>query len=202
MSFWWKVSKPTGIVLAGGESRRLGKDKALLEVGGHTLLSRAIILLQPLAGEVLVIGPERSCCLPYPVLFVNDMKPHLGPLAGLHTGLLASPSERNLVVPVDMPFLNRSHLEMLLAANADAQAAVYRVHGRLQPLPARVDRNCTPIIENMMQAGDLALEQMLKRVPAAIIDSDDEDLAADIDTNEDLRNVWRLAGGKPAWQER
>ena len=103
--------KITGIVLAGGQSKRMGRDKALLEVNGHTLIDHMIELLHSLAlKDIYVSGNyEGYKCLP-------DQHPGKGPAAAMVDILKTLPPETKgiLVVPVDMPFLTTEILEELM----------------------------------------------------------------------------------------
>ena len=92
----------TGVVLAGGKSSRMGRDKALVQVEGITLLDRAIEQLRPHAKEVLVIGdPARYT--PIHAHVVPDDEPGNGPLGGLVTALAHARYVRVLVLACDMP---------------------------------------------------------------------------------------------------
>ncbi len=189
------MSKPAGIVLAGGDSRRMGSDKAMLEVGGMSLLCRATTMLRPLVEEMIVVGSPRRSSLPLPILYAEDLTPGLGPMGGIQTGLQVTPCDRNIFLPVDMPFLRREQLELLLSADAGAEAAVFRICGVLQPLPARLDKGCTPVVDRMIEGGELALVRLFERLSTAIIDLDDQNAALDIDTPEDLSRARRLVEG-------
>ncbi|HZX80427.1 MAG TPA: molybdenum cofactor guanylyltransferase [Lysobacter sp.] len=120
----------TGIVLAGGRSSRMGRDKALLEIDGRTLLDRAIALLRDAgAAEVLVSG-DRPGGIP-------DMIPGLGPVGGIASVLSRVDDGPFMVMPVDMPALDVDTLHLLLDATTRAPAAHFERH----PLPwaARID---------------------------------------------------------------
>jgi molybdopterin-guanine dinucleotide biosynthesis protein A len=98
-----------GLVLAGGESRRMGTPKALLRWEGETLLARARRLLIGVGAErVIVAGPAEWGGIP-------DARPGLGPLGGILTGIgQLRPGEKLLVVPVDMPGLTAEALGLLV----------------------------------------------------------------------------------------
>jgi molybdopterin-guanine dinucleotide biosynthesis protein A len=126
-----------GFVLAGGASRRMGRDKALLPWHGRTLLEHVAGVVRQAAGSVTVIGrPDRyqhlglSC--------VADRIPGCGPLGGLYTALSLTTADSNLVVACDMPELTPELLERLLAAARDcgADALVPETPDGLQPLCA------------------------------------------------------------------
>ncbi len=103
----------SGFVLAGGRSRRMGCDKALLEVNGQPLLLRAVTLLKAHVGSVTVLGPQgRYESLGVPVL--PDRWPRQGPLGALLTGLEISANGWSVFLACDLPLLNGQFIELLL----------------------------------------------------------------------------------------
>src|SRR5215470_3369376 len=93
----------TGFVLAGGKSTRMGRDKALLDWHGQTLLNHMVELLRTAADPVLVVGRN-----PLP-----DRLPGLGPLSGIATALEFSSTDANLIIAVDLPHLTKDFLKYL-----------------------------------------------------------------------------------------
>ena len=108
----------SGIVLAGGESRRLGRDKAVEVVGGQYLITRVIDRMREVCNDVLVVVsnvsryPERT--IPTDVKTVLDKYPGKGSLGGIYSGLTSSKMEFGLVVACDMPFLNLNLLKTII----------------------------------------------------------------------------------------
>src|SRR3972149_5635096 len=126
-----------GIVLAGGKSRRLGVDKALLSLGGappHTVVQRVSLVCPRVI--VAVDRPGRYRRLGLPARFVADASPGLGPLAGLQSGLQACITAHAFVVACDLPFLNMELLRYMAGLPRSYQALVPRSAGRDHPLPA------------------------------------------------------------------
>ena len=108
------------LILAGGDSSRLGTDKAWLPAGGGPLVERLARRVLPLAGEILFSAnqPERyrvlAASLPIPAQVVSDVYPGAGPLAGLHAGLRAAGHDLVLVLATDMPLVNLTLLAYLV----------------------------------------------------------------------------------------
>src|SRR5687767_11220565 len=96
-------ARVTGVVLAGGRSSRFGRDKALLELGGETLLARAVRVLSGVAGEVLVLGPPERAVQAPTARILPDERPGDGPLPALASALRAMRGDRILAVATDMP---------------------------------------------------------------------------------------------------
>lgn len=104
----------TGFVLAGGTSRRMGRDKTQLRLGGQTLAARQVRLLEAVCRSVAVIGPAGSLAgLEVPV--IPDELPGHGPLGGIYTGLRYTRTELNLFLGCDMPFMEARFLRYLCA---------------------------------------------------------------------------------------
>src|SRR5712691_1983298 len=96
----------SGAVMAGGRSSRFGRDKALLEIGGETLLQRTVRTVRTVAQRVIVLGPQERAAQVEDAAVLQDEIPGIGPLGGIYTALRATPGSAVLVVAVDMPFLN------------------------------------------------------------------------------------------------
>ncbi|HEX2048242.1 MAG TPA: NTP transferase domain-containing protein [Acidimicrobiales bacterium] len=139
-----------GVVLAGGAGRRLGGvDKALLRVGGVTLLDRVLSAARPVCDSLVVVGPSR----PVDVRFVREPEPGGGPVPAVRAGLAALPgSDIVLVLAADLPFLGSDHLRLLLA-HVEAAAAD---RGGPNPLLAAYRRAALAARLEHLGAGDPA----------------------------------------------
>lgn len=177
---------PVGVVLAGGESTRLGRDKALLRPGGReTLLEHALATLGA-AGlverAVSVSSPERAAALreSIPALagvsFVVDVTPGRGPLAGLHAALTCFPGRSIVLVACDMPGLDPVALRLLLAY-PDADVVIPCPGGRAQPLHARYGLACRPAAARLLAEGRLAMRDLLTASGLRVVTLDDALLA-------------------------
>jgi molybdopterin-guanine dinucleotide biosynthesis protein A len=120
------LSPLLGLVLTGGQSRRMGADKALLEIDGVSLLARAVSTLKPVVDNVYVSvrsaqrdEAERSCHA-----LIEDQFEGIGPAAGLLSAHLHSPDSAWLVVACDMPLLDTDTLRGLIAARTGSQTAI------------------------------------------------------------------------------
>ena len=152
-----------GFVLVGGQSRRMGRDKALLEFAGKPMLLRVADLLQPYAEEVTLLGPvSQYSQFGFPIL--PDACPGRGPLGAIYTGLQKSSRDWNLFFACDLPFLTPHIVELLLqrASATTAQAVVPVAGNRCQPLCAAYHRSCLPFIKAALErAEDLSLVGLL-----------------------------------------
>lgn len=148
----------TGVVLAGGRSSRMGRDKAHLAWRGRSLLAHACATLQA-AGATSVIVSGR-----YPdYAAIPDTQPGLGPLGGLASVIEAVPDGVLLVVPVDMPLLTPVLLQ-LLAGHDTAAGAAYRDH--ILPMRLRVDDRCRTVVARLVS--DPAARRSLRALHEAL----------------------------------
>lgn len=140
-------------VLAGGKSVRMGRDKALLDWQGQTLLARALALANSIASPARIVG-DASKFTQFAEVF-EDVYRDQGPLAGIHAALTGSPAELNLVLAVDAPFVEIGFLEYLVAQASGCAALVTVPHaaGGWQPLCAVYRRQFAAIAERALQAG-------------------------------------------------
>ena len=154
-----------GFILAGGQSSRMGRDKALLEIGGVPLVVRTTRLLEPRVAAVTVIGPpERYAALGLRV--VPDDQPAIGPLGGIVTALRITASEWNLLVGCDLPHLSGEWLDWLVqrALVSKAEALVPEAERGLEPLCAIYRRSCGPALAAAIARGERKVSDAVARL--------------------------------------
>ncbi|MGE5648255.1 MAG: molybdenum cofactor guanylyltransferase [Acidobacteriota bacterium] len=153
-----------GFVLAGGESSRMGRDKALLPYGNSTLVEHVAAQAAAAAGSAALIGrPERYRGLGYPVF--EDLVPARGPLGGVVTALSATDAPWNLIVACDMPGVTAEFLSMLIEAavrsGGDCLVPV-SPSGRLEPLCAVYHRDALGRLKGALDRNLLALGEAVR----------------------------------------
>jgi molybdopterin-guanine dinucleotide biosynthesis protein A len=138
----------TGIVLAGGENRRMGTDKSFLKVAGVPLIERVLRSVKAVFPDIIIVtnSPERYAA--YGVKTVGDVLDIRGPLTGIYSGLLQSPDEYNFVVACDMPFLNSRLLSYMAGLAAGHDIVVPSIGGQIEPLHAVYRRRLITVMEN------------------------------------------------------
>jgi molybdopterin-guanine dinucleotide biosynthesis protein A len=149
-------------LLAGGKSRRMGRDKALLPVSGHRYLwQRQLALLQELAPQRIFWSGFARDGLPPDLTVVTDLVPDAGPLAGIGACLAASESELLVVLAVDLPCMNAPFLERLLLTCTASRGAVTRWDGRFEPLAAVYPRTMLALARQHLAESRLALQDFV-----------------------------------------
>lgn len=158
----------TGLVLAGGRSRRMGRDKALLEVAGDTLIVRVGGVLEEICGRVLVASGEADR---YDVGWeqVADAPPGTGPLAGILAGLEAADSPLVAVVAVDMPQADARVLRLLADRWMGEAAVVPLVDERIQPLHGVYATDAAPAFRRLVEAGKRSVVPALSELGARVV---------------------------------
>lgn len=127
----------SAVILAGGESSRMGQDKAGLEIGGQTLLARQIGLVRAVgAGEVFISGRREQNYAALGCLVLSDNFANAGPLAGIESALRSCHEPLLLVLAVDMPMMTMELLRQIIAQSPGASGVVPRVAGHIEPLAA------------------------------------------------------------------
>ncbi len=156
----------SGIVLAGGGSRRLGTDKAKLTFGGRTLLEIIVDRLSSVCQEIVVATGPRSAqdITKLNLQVVEDSVPGAGPLAGVQAGLTATTTEFSLVVACDMPFLSRDLLEYMAGLPRRYQALVPLAADGWHPLHAVYARSSLPAMEALLGQGIYSMEELRSRL--------------------------------------
>lgn len=175
----------TGLVLAGGASRRMGHDKALLDVDGRRLVHHVAARLSAVCARVLVApGARRLPGLPWAQ--VDDLAPGEGPLAGIIGGLAVASTPLLAVVAVDMPRVDPAVLAVLADAWDGGVAVVPVAAGRPQPLHAVYAVARLPVLTAAFAAGERSVSRALGRTDAVFLDVGDDRWALDLDTPDDL----------------
>lgn len=166
-----------GVVLCGGKSTRMGRDKALIEVQGRPLVALVAERLASVADPVLLASGDtgRYPHLGYPE--VTDSHPDAGPLGGLIATLRESPHDLVAAAAVDMPFISPSVLLKLQRLHLGEDAVVPVTAEGIQPLHALYSKSALPKLEAALAEGKLSLKRLI----------------ADLSVREVHEHEWRSA---------
>ncbi|MBD8527447.1 molybdenum cofactor guanylyltransferase [Pseudomarimonas arenosa] len=137
------TGKWNALILAGGRSSRMGRDKAMLDWHGQPLLAAQVRHMKAFGATELRVSGD------YPeFLGIPDRQKGLGPLGGLHSALVDASDGCWLIVPVDMPLLRQAHLIPLVKLMETSAAACYREH--VLPMALRLDRHVRALIDALL----------------------------------------------------
>ncbi len=124
----------TCIILSGGKSSRMGVNKSLLKLGNATLIERTANLMNSIFKEVIIItnSPEEYSFLQIPIY--EDVYKGIGPLGGIHAGLIYSKTEMNFIISCDMPLVTKNLIEFIINFNTDKLITITKADGFIQQL--------------------------------------------------------------------
>jgi molybdopterin-guanine dinucleotide biosynthesis protein A len=158
-------------VLAGGQSTRMGVDKAFVQLEGCTLLAHALALANSVSSDVRIVGSPQKFAAFGEV--VEDEFPQHGPLAGIHAALRASSSELNLMLAVDMPFVEVPFLEYLFqeaARDESAMVTIPRATGAWQTLCAVYRKPFADLAEQALRQGKNKIDPLFRDIEMRIVE--------------------------------
>lgn len=153
-----------GVILAGGQSSRMGANKALLELEGEPLIQRLARRFTAWFQQVVIVTntPEAYDFLGLPM--VGDRVPGLGPLGGLEAGLSASRHEYAFFCAVDMPFVSQALIRQMLTLAPGYAIVVPVTGGEFEPMHAVYSKGCLPAISRNLDARRLRLVSIFDAV--------------------------------------
>ena len=155
------IGEVSGVVLAGGKSKRMGMDKRHLSVHGKPLLDRVTSTLLELFPEVLLVLAEEDISRRDDRMrIVTDLIPDCAAVGGLYTGLYHSRYPHVFVVACDMPFINAAVIELFLRKIDATDIVMAQLVTGLQPLHGLYSKQCLPILKEMIDARDLRLQNI------------------------------------------
>jgi molybdopterin-guanine dinucleotide biosynthesis protein A len=140
----------TGIVLSGGESRRMGRDKAFLSLEGIPLIEHVLRALRGVFSRIIIVTNDPASYVSYGAVVVTDAVDKQGPLTGIYSGLLHSQDDYNFIVACDMPFLNPGLIAYMAGLTPGHDIVAPMVAGYLEPLHAFYHRRLLPVIEERL----------------------------------------------------
>ena len=174
-----KTSPVTGVILAGGKSRRMGENKALLQLGGDSLIGHVIHRMRLVTDELLLITNNPAEYTHVGLPMHKDLVPNTGALGGIYTGLTHASHDVVLCVACDSPFLVPELITYLVSVLDEYDAVMPyttsrdKTHLTLQTLCAAYSKSCLSIIERMLQESELRVHALqewahIKHIPPEI----------------------------------
>ena len=187
-----KASIPdvSGVLIAGGKSRRMGRDKRLLTVGGTSLFHRTLSLLEQMFPETIVVLAQPVTSLEVQgSRVVYDVIPNAGSLGGLYTGLMVASHPRIFAVACDMPFLDSEMMRFMASFDTAADIVVAKLESGFQPLHALYSRSCLPFLKAMTADRDLKIQKLYSAQQLRVTVVDEADIANVGNGLKSFRNV-------------
>jgi molybdopterin-guanine dinucleotide biosynthesis protein A len=161
----------TGIILAGGQSFRMGADKAMLQINGKALLEKAIEICRPVCDEIL-IGSNNSKHEDFGFPVIPDEIKNCGPMGGIFSCLKKSETNWNFVISVDSAFVTEDFVQFLISETGVFDAVVPIHEKGKEPLVALYHINCLPVIQERIELKDYKMHHLLNVLNTKFINVD------------------------------
>ena len=186
-----KKKNITGIILAGGRSSRMGSDKALMPFNNQTFLEHVIQALHPLVDDILIVSnnPEHG---KFNYERIADSIADAGPMAGIHAGLTHSKTENNLVLSCDVPLIQTSVLEMIIANNEEDKDVIQlEDQGKSLPLVALYKKRTAAHFFSLLNQGERRLRIAVKglNIKTIAVTKTQQKAVRNINTLSDLNSI-------------
>jgi len=184
----------TAIILAGGNSIRMGQNKAFVPIDGVPIITRIHTLLTELFDEVIIITNQNDLFKNLDSRIYADLLPDKGALGGLYTGVFFSRFDYSFCVACDMPFIKRSLVQFLIRNTDNADAVVPRTSDGLQPLHAIYSKRCLDAMRRVIDQGKYKIIDFYNLVKVKILEESDflyldplKESFMNVNTPEELR---------------
>jgi len=161
----------TGIILAGGDSRRMGRDKAFLPIEHKPLIEIVFHRMQEVCREVIIVSNDCLKFEKFSSFFhvEKDIFPHCGPLGGIYTGLKRAKDDIIFVSACDMPFLNKPLAQKLIVEIKGVDAVVPEFNDRLHPLFAVYSKESINVAASQLQKKCYKMMSFLELINVRIL---------------------------------
>lgn len=156
--------KAAAIILSGGKSSRMGTNKALLKINEKTNIERIRDTLKKRFNDIILVTNDSEQYEFLGLEMISDHFPGMGPLAGLHAGLLESRWDTNVIVACDMPFVSGELAEALVRLCGGHDAVIPVIHGRQHPLFAAYKKTAAEKAAACIKEGNLRMKQLLEQL--------------------------------------
>ena len=184
----------TAIILAGGNSIRMGQNKAFVPIDGVPIITRIHTLLTELFDEVIIITNQNDLFKNLDSRIYADLLPDKGALGGLYTGVFFSSFDYSFCVACDMPFIKGSLVQFLIRNRDNADAVVPRTSDGLQPLHAIYSKGCLDAMRRVIDQGKYKIIDFYNLVKVKILEESDflyldplKESFMNVNTPEELR---------------
>ncbi len=177
----------TAIILSGGKSSRLGKDKAFVKVKAVTIFERQLNVLKKIFRKIIIVTDNPQKFRPYKdfirkvcknisreysleeINIIKDILPERGPLCGILSGLIKSRSRHNFVIACDMPFLNENLIRYMIKKKDGFDVVIPRIYRKFHPLFGVYSKSCIPGIKKLIKSDELRIRNIFGLVKCRFV---------------------------------
>jgi molybdenum cofactor guanylyltransferase len=190
----------TGAILAGGTSRRMGRDKTLLPVGDRALLARVYSVAEEIFPRLIILSSYHSPIEGMRAPIVKDVFPRKGAITGIVSALLYAETPYVFVLASDMPFIKREAIEYIMAAMSGEDVVVPKTAEGYEPLHALYNRSCISPFLSAIERGRMKISDLFPLLSVKAVEGKDIFLShgvstfMNVNTEEDLSRARSLIG--------
>ncbi len=175
----------TGVVLAGGESSRMGEDKSLMFFKEQQLIDYSLSALEPFCKEILISSSKDVHKL-FNYKIISDEFNNIGPIAGLYSALKNSKTNYIIVLPCDSPMVKKEFVKYLISEiSGNKDALIPTLNHFSEPLFAIYHKRILPIVEKQIEKQDYKLQNLLEKISIKTIEVQDRSCFVNINTKDD-----------------
>ena len=181
----------TGIILSGGKSSRMGKDKGFLTFNGKSFIQHSIDALKPVVTEIIIVSDNKKYDV-FGLKRIEDAIENAGPLAGIYSGLKYSNTDYNLVLSCDIPLINTTILQKLVdAVDDDSEIIQIESQGKTMPLIALCTKQCEHTFLKLLKKGERRLQYAVNQcnVKNVVLTDEETYFTQNINTPEQLNTI-------------
>jgi molybdopterin-guanine dinucleotide biosynthesis protein A len=202
----------TGIILSGGKSTRMGHNKSFLKIGDSYIIERITHLMKSVFSKVILITNEPELYEFLEVEIYTDIYKNIGPIAGIHSGLVNSKTDRNFIISCDIPLMNKELISSIIEYPSDALITVPKADGFIQQLCGIYSKKLLPVIEkiisldieqenrnNSQEKRKCKIHNLIESVLTTIIDNIEDlkgyhiNIFLNMNKPQDYQNILKLA---------
>ena len=199
-----KYKEITGFILAGGDSKRMGVNKALLKVGNKTIIERSRDLMQNIFEKVFLSTNDFETYMFLNIPMIADIYKSLGPLSGIHAGLVASETKINFFLSCDLPLMSEEMIRFICEQRTEKPISISSAEGRNQYLCGIYNKSLIPTVEDILQSSNnsinkngksfSSIKKMIVTTGAEIIETENlpfynEEIFSNMNTQNDFEII-------------
>jgi len=163
----------TGVILAGGLSKRYGQNKAFLKIGSTRLIDSITEEMKAIFKRVILVVNEKKDYEYLEIPVVKDLVKGLGPIGGIYTGLMSIPDQAGFFVACDMPLINRQLVHYMVDIKGNHAAVVPSLANNIEPLHAIYTQSCLGPIRNLIDSKRYQVRLFYDQVPVRYVKEDE-----------------------------
>ncbi len=187
-----------GIILAGGKATRLdGINKGLIIIDSKPIIEHLIDNLRPFCKKIIIVANNDAYNYIPNIFVVSDIVKAIGPLGGIHAGLLNSDEEKNIVLSCDTPYINADAVTKIINNKDKADAVIAQENKAIHPLFGIYSKSIIPIIVQQINKQDFKLQNLLNCINTFYVQFSEQErkLFTNINTHQELTQLLNNGSG-------